>query len=94
MNHLDYRLIRPHRFAETFCSQCGKSLGPGNSGLSHCKDHGAPARYPDADASHQFVAVGPKVIRDNQLIAGAVSSTFARRIANALNVYKPDRRGL
>lgn len=27
------------RFKETFCSQCGKSLGPGDSGVSHCHQH-------------------------------------------------------
>ena len=27
------------RFAETWCSQCGKGLGPGNHGVSHCEDH-------------------------------------------------------
>jgi len=28
-----------HRFAQTFCSQCGAEQGPGNSGVSHCTDH-------------------------------------------------------
>lgn len=27
------------RFAETFCSQCGNNLGPGDSGVSHCDQH-------------------------------------------------------
>jgi len=27
------------KYAETFCSQCGKAFGPGNSGYSHCSDH-------------------------------------------------------
>jgi len=27
------------RFPETFCSSCGKSLGAGDSGVSHCGDH-------------------------------------------------------
>ena len=27
------------RFSETWCSQCGKALGPGDHGESHCKDH-------------------------------------------------------
>lgn len=27
------------RFPETFCSSCGKALGPGNEGVSSCKDH-------------------------------------------------------
>lgn len=29
------------RFAKTYCSQCGASLGPGNEGASSCCDHGA-----------------------------------------------------
>ena len=28
-----------HRFAETFCSACGGSFGPGDSGYSHCSNH-------------------------------------------------------
>ena len=27
------------RFPETFCSSCGKALGAGNEGVSHCGDH-------------------------------------------------------
>jgi DnaJ-class molecular chaperone len=27
------------RFEQTFCSQCGGSFGPGDSGFSHCADH-------------------------------------------------------
>lgn len=30
---------RQPRFPETFCSACGKNLGPGDSGASHCGDH-------------------------------------------------------
>lgn len=41
----------------------------------------------------KFVAVGPKVLRAGELICGARSATFARRIANALNVYTPNKRG-
>jgi hypothetical protein len=32
------------RFADTGCSQCGGSFGPGDHGYSHCKDHGS-SRY-------------------------------------------------
>ncbi|CAG4900573.1 hypothetical protein [Paraburkholderia saeva] len=36
------RLAEPApRFSMTYCSQCGKALGPGNSGVSHCYSHGA-----------------------------------------------------
>ena len=27
------------RFPETWCSQCGQSFGPGDSGFSNCADH-------------------------------------------------------
>ena len=27
------------RFEQTYCSQCGKELGPGDAGVSHCSDH-------------------------------------------------------
>ena len=27
------------RFPMTYCSQCGCELGPGNAGVSSCKDH-------------------------------------------------------
>lgn len=37
---------RTPRFAETFCSQCGKAFGPGDSGFSHCTDHRAPPASP------------------------------------------------
>ncbi len=37
------RMLRPHRFPETRCSQCGADLGSGNSGVSHCSDHVSPA---------------------------------------------------
>lgn len=28
------------RFPMTYCSQCGKELGPGDHGVSHCENHG------------------------------------------------------
>lgn len=27
------------RFLCTYCSQCGADLGPGDDGVSHCRDH-------------------------------------------------------
>lgn len=27
------------RFDEVFCSSCGESFGPGDSGFSHCESH-------------------------------------------------------
>jgi hypothetical protein len=41
MSELEYetRMAAEPKFAETYCSQCGQNLGPGDSGVSHCKDH-------------------------------------------------------
>lgn len=33
------------RFPMTWCSQCGRELGPGDHGLSHCADHRLRGRY-------------------------------------------------
>jgi len=41
----------------------------------------------------KFVAVKKAVMRGQEHIATAVSSTMAQRIARALNVYKPGPRG-
>jgi hypothetical protein len=41
----------------------------------------------------KFVAVGSAVMRGAERIAQAVSATMAHRIANALNRYKPGRKG-
>ena len=38
------------RFAATYCSQCGKNLGPGNEGASSCCDHGACQALARGDA--------------------------------------------
>jgi len=32
------------RFAQTSCSQCGRELGPGPCGMSHCSDHATPEK--------------------------------------------------
>lgn len=41
-----------------------------------------------------FANSGPRIMLGDRAIATAVSSTMARRIKNALNAYKPDRRGI
>lgn len=43
--------------------------------------------------SNGFVGVGRKVMKGADYICEAVSYTYAKRIANALNLYKPSRRG-
>lgn len=39
------RDVAENKYEETSCSQCGKSLGPGNSGVSHCRDHMKSGNY-------------------------------------------------
>lgn len=34
------------RFPMTYCSQCGKELGPGNAGVSNCYDHNPELKEP------------------------------------------------
>jgi hypothetical protein len=41
-----------------------------------------------------FVAIEERVMDGDKCVAVASSPTFARRTANALNEYEPDRRGL
>ncbi len=34
------------KFAETWCSNCGRKFGPGDHGYSHCDQHGSPRLDP------------------------------------------------
>lgn len=64
------------RFQMTQCSQCGKELGPGNAGTSHCIDH-APSlsdRYLRQELSwNEYVALSEKAqeVADLAAIAAA-----------------------
>ncbi|WP_321913527.1 hypothetical protein [Paraburkholderia sp. J11-2] len=33
------KVLAQPRFPQTYCSQCGRELGPGNEGVSSCGDH-------------------------------------------------------
>lgn len=66
------------RFPMTQCSQCGKELGPGNSGTSHCIDHASSLsdRYLRQEISwNEYVALSEKA----QEVAGraAIAATAA-----------------
>ena len=74
------------RFAATSCSQCGKSLGPGNAGVSKCAEHRVPTdshwtTIGEGDASvecrYNFDSDGDldtlKVMLDNTDIAAALT---------------------
>lgn len=53
----------------------------------------AGARWPKPPTT-TFAAAGPRVMHGDRAVATASSNTMAKRIANALNAYSPDRRGL
>lgn len=41
-----------------------------------------------------YASAGPRVMLADRAVATAVSNSMAKRIANALNAYTPDRRGI
>jgi hypothetical protein len=69
------------KFEKTSCSQCGREFGPGDHGFSRCEDH------------TQFVAVEVAVMRGHKREAVACSHNMAKRIAAALNRYRPGPKG-
>jgi hypothetical protein len=42
---MNTRINMTPQFEATYCSQCGGSFGPGNSGFSHCDQHTTPITY-------------------------------------------------
>jgi hypothetical protein len=63
----------------------------GRSPTRFCSEHERKIMEPKPQP--KFVAVKDFVYRGSQLIARVVSHTMARRIANALNIYKPKEKG-
>lgn len=51
-----------------------------------------PATVPKR-AAVPFVAVGRAIMRGSEHVAQAVSNNFAKRVAAALNFYRPNSRG-
>jgi hypothetical protein len=84
------------------CTRCGFDQQAHGHVSNICPDHRGffshpaldLAAAPPAPAVVQFVAVGASVMRGAEHIATAVSNTFARRIARALNEHKPNSRGV
>lgn len=60
------------------------------SGICTCECH---RKRREELAQSQFIAVRRVVMQADKRICEAVSSTLARRIANALNRYTPNRKG-
>jgi hypothetical protein len=50
------------RFPETFCSHCGGSFGPGDSGFSHCHSHPGAVRDRLHDAAPDLYAASRNLI--------------------------------
>lgn len=82
------------RFAQTYCSQCGGSFGPGNHGYSSCRSH-----RPDVDSGYWSVeemeqakafANDPEDVA-RALVEGVREDT-AKWIATALHLLKEGRR--
>lgn len=82
------------RFAQTFCSQCGHSFGPGNHGYSSCRSHGGDAfdvafwAVEETEAARAFANDPEDVAR--ALVEGVREET-AKAIATALQLLKSGR---
>lgn len=81
------------RFAQTFCSQCGRSFGPGNHGFSSCRSH-RPAidsgywTVEEMEEAKSFANDPDDVAR--ALVEGVREET-AKAIATALQLLKSGR---
>jgi hypothetical protein len=64
------------------------------SGATITLDDVAPIARESHPEGLQFVAIDRAVMRGQEHICTAVSNTFARRIARALNLHKPNSRGV
>lgn len=75
------------RFENVFCSQCGGSFGPGDSGYSHCSQH---------TASSSLVAKRMKEIKrlNKQIVkAGQLPGWFElsqKRDTLLKNLFRPE----
>jgi len=69
------------RFAMTYCSQCGKELGPANAGVSHCADHPAPV---PRDLAARFVEQHDALRRALEVIAVGDSADPVRDAGDEL----------
>lgn len=86
-------LPAPPRFAQTYCSSCGRTFGPGNNGYSHCRNHGGidDAYYwtvEEMEDARRFANDAEDVAR--ALVEGVREET-AKAIATALQLLKSGR---
>jgi hypothetical protein len=63
------------RFPKTYCSQCGREFGPGDSGFSRCSDHQA-AEIKLVDAK-QTEAYAEGRADEREYLLGRMAATMA-----------------
>ena len=78
------------------CDRCGSLMIETTIGWTHASgvDDWNCTRQQIGAKDFLFAARGPKVYNGEEWIANCKSSTFAKRIANALNKHKPNERGV
>jgi hypothetical protein len=69
-------------------------LGHGETIEDALADARRRGMIPDIPAGKAFRAERREVTRGDEPVAMASSSTMAQRIANALNLYRPNARGI
>lgn len=69
-----------------------KPLGKGKTLRDALEDAGL--NVPSASGEVRYIQTGTRVMKAGELICNARSNAMAKRIANALNAYTPDRRGI
>lgn len=77
----------------TPCTHCGAFGGTTANHQPNCIVAMVKARDARDLARLKFVAVGRVIMRGEESIARARTHNMALRIANALNVYVPNRKG-
>lgn len=71
-----------------------KMLGHGETIEDALADAKAKGHIPDLAPRPMFLTDGKNILRRGEVVATANSRTLAARIANALNVYNPNERGM
>jgi hypothetical protein len=71
-----------------------KVLGHGETIDAALADAQASGKMPEIVLRRPFRAEGKTVMRADEVLITCVNSTLASRVANALNLYNPNERGL
>lgn len=89
MNTIHQQCLKCGRVVDAGAAVCGKCGGTELRPYSQPKFVAAP-RAKQVPA----LPMGCAVMQGSECVAVAKSHTFAKRIANALNIYKPNREGV